>query len=141
MFCSVPIWRLIAATDMATGTADAKMQPGIAQFEAFFTPRRTGDNVADSCDMFAKYCHAVRCGTRASPQLSRFQSDCEDGLRDSPRRSGHKLGIDRHDYGFRGMSIDALLARDSSQFKHPQMLASDSRFTRTIFPSGKESAS
>ena len=57
MFCGVSIWRLIAATDMAAGATDAQMQPGIAQFQALFTARRTRNNVADSCEMFAKYRH------------------------------------------------------------------------------------
>ena len=59
MFCSVPIRRLIAATDMATRAADTQMQPGIAQFQAFLTPQRTRHNVPNSCDMLAKYCHGL----------------------------------------------------------------------------------
>ena len=47
MFCCVPIWRLVAATDMATGAADPQMQPGIARFQAFFAPWRARNNVAD----------------------------------------------------------------------------------------------
>ena len=47
MFCRVPIWRLIAATDMTTGAADPQMQPGITRLQAFLTPRRARNNVAD----------------------------------------------------------------------------------------------
>ena len=47
MFCRVPIWRLIAATDMATGAADPQMQPGVTRFQTFLTPRRAWNNVAD----------------------------------------------------------------------------------------------
>ena len=47
MFCCVPIWRLVAATDMATGTADPQMQPGVTGFQAFLTPRRARNDVAD----------------------------------------------------------------------------------------------
>jgi hypothetical protein len=47
MFCSVPIWRLIATTDMATAAADPQMQPGVAQFQTFFAPRGARNNVAD----------------------------------------------------------------------------------------------
>src|ERR1700686_2881430 len=47
MFCCVPIWRLIAATDMATGAADPQMQPGVTRFQAFLTPRRARNDVAD----------------------------------------------------------------------------------------------
>jgi hypothetical protein len=47
MFCSVSIWRLIAATDMAAGATDPQMQPGITRFQAFLTPRRARNNVAD----------------------------------------------------------------------------------------------
>src|SRR6202140_1817357 len=47
MFCSVPVWRLIAATDMATNAADPQMQPGVTGFQAFLTPRRARNNVAD----------------------------------------------------------------------------------------------
>jgi hypothetical protein len=47
MFCCVPIWRLIAATDMAAGSADPQMQPGVAKFKTFLTPWRAWNNVAD----------------------------------------------------------------------------------------------
>jgi len=59
MFCSVSIWRLIAAADMTTGTADTQMQPRLAQLQAFFTPQRARYNVADSCDMLAMHCHVL----------------------------------------------------------------------------------
>jgi hypothetical protein len=58
MFCRVPIWRLVAATNMTTAAADAQMQPCVAQFQAFFTPKGTRNNVADCRDVFAIYCHA-----------------------------------------------------------------------------------
>src|ERR1700737_625491 len=45
MLCGVSIWRLIAATDMAAGPADAQMQPGVAQFQAFLTPRSARNDV------------------------------------------------------------------------------------------------
>jgi hypothetical protein len=55
MFCSVSIWRLIATTDMATAAADPQMQPGVAQFQTFFTPQGARNNVADCREMFAKH--------------------------------------------------------------------------------------
>jgi hypothetical protein len=57
MFCRVPIWRLVAATDMAAGAADPQMQPGVTRFQAFLTPRRARNDVADRREMFAKYRH------------------------------------------------------------------------------------
>jgi hypothetical protein len=42
MFCSVSIWRLIAAADMAAATADTQMQPRLAHLQAFFTPSALG---------------------------------------------------------------------------------------------------
>jgi hypothetical protein len=66
MFCCVPVWRLIAATDMATSAADPQMQPGVTRFQAFLTPRRARNNVADSHDMFARYCH-VSCRFLCDP--------------------------------------------------------------------------
>jgi hypothetical protein len=56
MFCGVSIWRLVAATDMTAAAADTQMQPRIAQFQAFFTPRRARKNIADSRNIFAMYC-------------------------------------------------------------------------------------
>src|SRR6201996_185651 len=47
MFCCVPIWRLIAATDMAAGATDPQMQPGVTRFQAFLTPRRARNDIAD----------------------------------------------------------------------------------------------
>jgi hypothetical protein len=47
MFCGVPIWRLIAAPDMAAGAADPRMQPGVSQFQAFFTPGGARNNVTN----------------------------------------------------------------------------------------------
>jgi hypothetical protein len=60
MLCGVSIWRLIAATDMAAGPADAQMQPGVAQFQAFLTPRSARNDVTDLREMFTEYWHAVR---------------------------------------------------------------------------------
>jgi hypothetical protein len=57
MFCGVPVWRLIAATDMATGAANPQMQPGVTQFQAFLTPQGARNNVTDCREMFAKYRH------------------------------------------------------------------------------------
>jgi hypothetical protein len=59
MCCIVSIGGLIAATNMTAGPADPQMQPGIAQFQAFFTPGSTPKDVADCRDMFANRCHAV----------------------------------------------------------------------------------
>jgi len=59
VFCRVAIGRLIAAADMTAGPADPQMQPGIAQFQAFFTPRSTRKDVADCRNMSANRCHAV----------------------------------------------------------------------------------
>lgn len=57
MFCRVPVWRLIAATDMATGAANPQMQPRVTQFQAFLTPQSARNNVTDCREMFAKYRH------------------------------------------------------------------------------------
>jgi hypothetical protein len=89
MFCSVPIWRLIAATDMAAGATDPQMQPRVTRFQAFLAPRRARNHVADCREMFAKYRHVFLPGSayqRASPlggaewprsDLSYFQFDRE----------------------------------------------------------------
>jgi hypothetical protein len=42
MFCRVPIWRLVAATDMATGAADPQMQPGSPNFRHSSHPKALG---------------------------------------------------------------------------------------------------
>jgi hypothetical protein len=60
MFCGMSVGRLIAATDMTATAADTQMQPGVAQFQAFFTPQSAWKNVADLREMFTEYCHAVR---------------------------------------------------------------------------------
>jgi len=57
MFCCMPVWRLIAATNMATGAADPQMQPGVTRFQTFFAPQGAGNNVTDCREMFAKYRH------------------------------------------------------------------------------------
>ena len=49
----VSIGRLIAATDMTTATADTQVQPGIAQFQAFFTAQSARNDVTDGRDVFA----------------------------------------------------------------------------------------
>jgi hypothetical protein len=41
-----PVGGLITATDMTTGSADAQMQPWLAQLQAFFAPKSTGNDVA-----------------------------------------------------------------------------------------------
>src|ERR1700722_17143574 len=91
VFCRVPIWRLIAATDMAAGAAYPQMQPRVTRFQAFLTPRRARNNVADCREMFAKYRHVFlppfalpsmnRCSAtqkRRAPLCLAFRSDCED---------------------------------------------------------------
>jgi hypothetical protein len=91
MFCRVPIWRLIAATDMAAGAAYPQMQPGVTRFQAFLTPRRARNNVADCREMFAKYRHVFlppfalpSMNRRSAAQKRRallclaFRSDRED---------------------------------------------------------------
>ena len=82
MFCSVSIWRLIAATDMAAGATDPQMQPGVTQFQTFFAPQGARNNVTDCREMFAKYRHVFPTrASRAALRLSRFQSDREATLR------------------------------------------------------------
>jgi hypothetical protein len=79
MFCCVPIWRLIAATDMAAGATDPQMQPGVTRFQAFLAPRRARNNVADCREMFAKYRHIFLCSAAQNAPhsaLSYFRSDC-----------------------------------------------------------------
>jgi hypothetical protein len=58
MLRRVPVGRLITATDMTAGSADAQMQPWIAQLQAFFAPKGAGNNVANSRQMFAALCHS-----------------------------------------------------------------------------------
>src|SRR5689334_21877649 len=71
MLCSVPIWRLIATTDMATAAADPQMQPGIAQFQTFFASQGARDDVTDCREMFAKYRHySIGARRRAALRLS-----------------------------------------------------------------------
>ena len=48
MFCSVPVWRLIAATDMATDAADPQMQPWAAPFQTF-RALGTTSRIAERC--------------------------------------------------------------------------------------------
>ena len=49
----VLVLRGIAATNVATDQADAQMHPAVAQFQAFFTPRRTRCHVANLIQMTA----------------------------------------------------------------------------------------
>lgn len=73
MLSSVSIWRLIAATDMATAAADPQMQPGVAQFQTFFASQGARNDVTDSREVFAKYRHhsSVDAQRRAALRLSR----------------------------------------------------------------------
>src|SRR6202161_1305625 len=70
MFCCVPIWRLIAATDMATGAADPKMQPGVTRFQAFLTPPARSEQrrglLKDVCKMSPCFPAALRLTQHAS---------------------------------------------------------------------------
>ena len=59
MLRRVAVGRLIAATDMTAGSADAQMQPWIVQLQAFFAPKGTGNNVANSRQMPAALCHSI----------------------------------------------------------------------------------
>jgi hypothetical protein len=59
MLRCVAVGRLITATDMTAGSADAQMQPRIAQLQAFFAPKGTGNNVANSRQMPAALCHSI----------------------------------------------------------------------------------
>src|SRR4030081_346867 len=59
MFGGVSVWRLIAAPDMAAGAADPQVQPGVAQFQAFFAPGSTRNNVTNFHQMFAKKRHGL----------------------------------------------------------------------------------
>ena len=49
----------ITATDMTAGSADAQMQPWIAQLQAFFAPESTGNDVANSRQMPAALHHCL----------------------------------------------------------------------------------
>src|ERR1700686_5154362 len=75
MFCCVPVWRLIAATDMATGAANPQMQPGVTRFQAFLTPRALGttSRIAERC--LQNIAMFSRRAIRAALRLSRLQSD------------------------------------------------------------------
>jgi hypothetical protein len=59
MLRRVAVGRLITATDMTAGSADAQMQPWIAQSQAFFAPKGTGNDVANSRQMPAAFCHSI----------------------------------------------------------------------------------
>jgi hypothetical protein len=48
MLGRVAVGRLITATDMTAGSANAQMQPWIAQLQAFFPPGSAGNNVVNS---------------------------------------------------------------------------------------------
>src|SRR6187402_1631490 len=55
----VPVRRLVATTDMATGPADPEVQPGGIQLQAFLAARRARNDVADRQEMFADYRHDI----------------------------------------------------------------------------------
>ena len=59
MLRRVAVGRLITATDMTAGSADAQMQPWIAQLQAFFAPKGTGNDVANSHQMPTALCHSI----------------------------------------------------------------------------------
>jgi hypothetical protein len=49
----MPVWRLVAATDMAAGAADPQMQPGTADLEAFLAAASAWSDRADAGHMGA----------------------------------------------------------------------------------------
>lgn len=59
MLRRVPVGRLITAPDMTAGSADAQMQPWIAQRKALFAPKGTWNNIVNSCQMPAALCHIL----------------------------------------------------------------------------------
>jgi hypothetical protein len=59
MLRRVPIGRLITATDMAAGSADAQVQPWVAQLQAFLTPEGIGNDIMNSCQVPATLCHVI----------------------------------------------------------------------------------
>jgi hypothetical protein len=59
MLRRVSIGRLITATDMTARSADAQVQPWIAQLQAFFTPEGMGNDVVNSCQVSATLCHVI----------------------------------------------------------------------------------
>jgi hypothetical protein len=59
MLGRVPVGRLITATDMTAGSADAQMEPWVAQLQAFLTPERIGNDVTNSCQVPATLCHLI----------------------------------------------------------------------------------
>jgi hypothetical protein len=59
MLRRVSIGRLITATDMTAGSADAQVQPWIAQLQAFFTPEGMGNDIVNSCQVSATLCHVI----------------------------------------------------------------------------------
>src|ERR1700688_4797811 len=65
-------------------------------------------------------CSAAQNAPR--PAWSCFRADCEDYTL-LPKVSGRKLGIDRKDHRLLSIAIDALLARNDRQLKHPRVLA------------------
>ena len=58
MLGRVLVGRLVAATDVTTGAADAQMQPEITRFQALFTSGSARHDLADTCDVFALWGHA-----------------------------------------------------------------------------------
>jgi hypothetical protein len=59
MLRRVPIGRLITATDVTAGSADAQVQPWVAELQAFFTAKGIGNNVVNSCQVPATLCHVI----------------------------------------------------------------------------------
>lgn len=44
---------------MTASSADAQVQPWIAQLQAFFTPEGMGNDVVNSCQVPATLCHVI----------------------------------------------------------------------------------
>ncbi|MFT5550882.1 MAG: hypothetical protein ACI9P3_000278 [Bradyrhizobium sp.] len=44
---------------MTASSADAQVQPWIAQLQAFFTPKRMGNNIVNSSQVPAMLCHVI----------------------------------------------------------------------------------
>lgn len=78
MLRRVPVRRLITATDMTAGSADAQMQPWIAQLQAFFAPKGAGNNVPNSRQMLAAMCHS-RLNVCSSPTMAAGRRTVIDG--------------------------------------------------------------
>ena len=53
MFRRMPVGRVIATADMTTGAADAQMNPGRTDLQAFLAASRTWHDIADRTEMRA----------------------------------------------------------------------------------------